>query len=206
MPSQFPSFEVVHKPSKFPPVARQALERFPIDASVILPTLNKCAELDRAGNLPSGHLWIVIYSGPGRVALVLACTQGYMGAYPIFIVNTDAIDDADFNPCIHLSALTLKRHVPIERVYSVFAPIRITKRFSEMWTQLTGVQPEAKPYYDSKISHLRWHEGLQQPFISPEGRVEVGLASQADIQPIARLCHEFAKDSVSRRLPCVSAV
>ena len=63
--------------------------------------------------------------------------------------------------------------------------------------QLTGVQAEAQPYYDAKIGYLRQREGLQQPLES--STFEVGLATQADILPIAKLCRTFALDNVSRR-------
>jgi hypothetical protein len=121
-----------------------------------------------------------------------------MGAYPIFIVNTTPIDDSDLASYIHLSALTLQRHVPVERVYSIFGPIMIAQLFSNMWTQQTGVQAEALPYYDAKISCLQRHDGLLQPVtpLDSSMRFEVGLASQADILPVAKLCHGFASDSV----------
>jgi len=187
--------EVAFKASDLSVVVRTALESVPVDASVILPTFYKCLELDKVGRSPRGHLWIAIYSRPGTVALVLSCTDGYMGAYHVFIVNTIPLDN-DFASFMHLSALTLQRHVPIERVYSVFGPIKIAQLFSRMWTQLTGVQTEAHPYYEAKISCLRRRESLQQPVIPQESSMfEVGLATQADILPIAKLCHDFAMDS-----------
>lgn len=198
MPSAPSNFEVVSRASDLPIAAWQALQRVPTSANLILPILNKCVELDMAGRSPPGHLWIVIYSGPGRVALVLSCTDGYTGAYPIFIVDTQAIDDTQLTSFVHLSVLTLQRHIPIERVYSVFAPIRIAQLFSRMWTQLTGVQAEAQPYYDAKISCLQWHDNLQQSATSSENGIifEVGLATYVDIHPVARLFHAFASDSV----------
>ena len=205
MPSVSSQVEVASRASDLSVVARKALESSPVDSNVILPTFYKCLELDKIGQSPLDHLWIAIYSRVGTVALVLSCTDGYMGAYPIFIVNPNPIDDNDLTSCIHLSTLTLQRHVPIERVYSVFGPIKITQLFSRMWTHLTGVQAEVHPYYDSKISCLRRHENLQQPVITSESSTfEVGLATQADIASIAKLCHAFASDSVSRRLPSVS--
>lgn len=196
--------EVVTKASNLSSVARQALERIQIDASMILPTLNKCVELDRIGQSPPYHLWIVIYSVPGRVAFVLACTEGYMGSYPVFIVNPNPLNDEDFTSCLQLLARTLHRNVPKERVYSIFGPFKISQLFSKIWTQLTGIQTEAQPYYDAKISLLRWHEGLQQPLTASESSVfEVGPAGPADIMAIAKLCHAFASDSVSCRLPSI---
>ena len=206
MPSvSSPTVEVAFRASDLSVVARKALESAPVDSSVILSTLYKCLELDKVGQSPLDHLWIAIYSRLGTVALVLSCTDGYMGAYPVFIVNTNPIDDNDFTSCINQSALTLQRHVPIERVYSVFGPIKITQLFSRTWTQLTGVQAEVDPYYDAKISCLRRrHESLQQPVIPSESNTfEVGLATRADISDIAKLCHAFASDSVSRRLPSI---
>jgi hypothetical protein len=197
--------EVAYKASELSVAARKALEGVPVEASVILPTFNKCLELDKAGRSPLDHLWIAIYSRLGTVALVLSCTDGYMGAYPVFIVNTSPINDNDFASYIHQSALTLQRHVPIERVYSVFGPIKITQLFCGMWTQLTGVQAEKYPYYDAKISCLRRRESLQQPVTPLESSTsEVGLATQADILAIAESCYAFASDYVSHRLPSVS--
>jgi hypothetical protein len=197
MPSISSQFEVSSRATDISPVALQALENAPVDASVILPTLYKCIELDKVGQSPPGHLWIVIYSRTGSVALVLSCTDGYMEAYPIFIVNTSPIEDNDLATHIDLLTLILQRHVPVERVYSVFGPIRITQVFSNMWTQLTGIQAEPSPYYDAKVSCLRRHKGLGQSITSGRSTFEVGLATQADILPIAKLCHAFASDSVS---------
>ena len=202
MPSAPSLVEVAFRACDLSAVAREALESVPVEAGIILPTFNKCLELDKVGQSPLDHLWIAIYSKLGTVALVLSCTDGYMGAYPVFIVNTNPIDENDFAWCIHQSALTLQRHVPLERVYSVFGPIKVTQLFSRTWTQLTGVQAEAHPYYDSKISCLRRHENLQQPVtLSESSTFEVGPATRADILSIAKSCHAFAIDSVSRRLP-----
>ena len=200
MPSAPSQVEVAFKASDLSVVVRRALESVPADASVILPTFYKCLEMDKVGRSPRDHVWIAIYSRQGSVALVLSCTDGYMGAYPIFIVNTNPIDE-NLTSYIQLLAHTLQRHVPIERVYSVFAPIKITQLFSRMWTHLTGVQAEEQPYYDSKISCL-WRGSLQQPVIPSESSTfEVGLATPADVLPIAKSCHSFAMDSVSRRFP-----
>lgn len=196
MPSAPSQVEVAFKASDLSVVVRRALESVPADASVILPTFYKCLEMDKVGRSPRDHVWIAIYSRQGSVALVLSCTDGYMGAYPIFIVNTNPIDE-NLTSYIQLLAHTLQRHVPIERVYSVFGPIKITLLFSGAWTQVTGVQAEAHPYYDAKISCLRRRESLQQPL---ESTFEVGPATQADILAIAKPCHSFASDSVSRRL------
>ena len=198
MPPSSSPVEVAFKASDLSVVVRRALESVPVETSVILPAFYKCLELDKVGQSPRDHLWIAIYSRQGTVALVLSCTDGYVGAYPIFIVNTSPIDENDFASSIHLLALTLQRHIPIERVFSVFGPIRITLFFSRLWTQLTGVQTEAQPYYDAKIGYLRQREGLQQPVTPLESSTfEVGLATRADILPVAKLCQAFSIDLVS---------
>ena len=187
------------KASSLSAVARQALERIPTNALSVI--LNKCAALDIAGQSPPGHLWLVTYSSP-NVALVLSCTDRYMGKYPIFIVDTNAMDDNDFAPSIQLLARRLQRYVAIERVYSVFDPVRITQFFSKTWTQVTLGQPEPQPYYDAKISCLWWHEDLKQSIES--STFKMGLAGRADIIPIAKLCYSFANDSVCPpRLPSI---
>ena len=198
MPPSSSPVEVAFKASDLSVVVRRALESVPVETSVILPAFYKCLELDKVGQSPRDHLWIAIYSRQGTVALVLSCTDGYVGAYPIFIVNTSPIDENDFASSIHLLALTLQRHIPIERVFSVFGPIRITHLFSRLWTQLTGVQTEAQPYYDAKIGYLRQREGLQQ-LVTPleSSTFEVGLATRADILPVAKLCQAFSIDLVS---------
>ena len=200
MPSGSSQVGVSRRASDVPLVVVQALENVSLEANVILPIFYKCLELDKVGQSPPGHLWIAIYSRPDRVALVLSCTDGYMGAYPIFIVNTNPFDDSDLTTHTNLLAVTLHRHVPIERVYSVFAPIRIAQLFSKTWTRETGVKAEAQPYYDAKISCLRRHD---QSVTQENSTFEMGPASQADILPIARLGHGFASDSVSKRLPPV---
>ncbi|KAJ7286986.1 hypothetical protein C8J57DRAFT_1495468 [Mycena rebaudengoi] len=64
------------------------------------------------------------------------------GAYPIFIFTTHPIHHLtpDFLlPRLIRLAEALHAAVPIERVYSVFAPDAVTTMFVEIWSSLTGV-------------------------------------------------------------------
>ena len=79
MPPSSSPVEVAFKASDLSVVVRRALESVPVETSVILPAFYKCLELDKVGQSPRDHLWIAIYSRQGNVALVLSCTDGYVG-------------------------------------------------------------------------------------------------------------------------------
>ncbi|KAF8161424.1 acyl-CoA N-acyltransferase [Crassisporium funariophilum] len=203
MPVPPSNIEVITRAIDLPALARDALEENPINANTILPILNKCVKLDRAGCSPPGHFWVVIYSFTPRkrVLFILACTEGYMGLYPIFIFtptsslslgkNIDAV-----KPSLHLLAETLARHVPVERVYSIFALRIITLVFADCWTRITGTKALQEPYYDAKISFLRRNEGHDRAAtVYMDEKLEIKPADIHDVPAVSRLAYLFAKES-----------
>ena len=93
----------------------------------------------------------------------------------------------------------LSASVPLERVYSVFAPVQITHAFADAWTRLTGVQLDADPeYYAAKLTHCTYTTFRNRRSTLPVDRSYIMRpAVLADIPAAAELCHGFAAVSVS---------
>ncbi|KAG1828080.1 hypothetical protein EV424DRAFT_1536850 [Suillus variegatus] len=124
------------------------------------------------------QLWLA-YSQPGtsEISLMLSCTEGPLGKYPLFIIPTIPI--ADFTPELIesstealCSALLDEPGFRKERVFSVFSVETITEAFALTWERLTGIGRIEKPYYSA--------------FFSPR------LAVEQDADEIAKLCRDFA--------------
>jgi hypothetical protein len=196
-PSQF-YVKVATKPSDLPTDARATLETDPIKANVILPTLLKCQGEELNGHPPRDHVWVVVYGG-GRVKLIAASTDGYMGKYPIFLFSP--LSDSQLSrgrepifPALDMAAQAILQNVLPQRVYSVFGTELLAKPFATLWSQMTGIQAELVPYYLAKISYAT-RETLVRP-MSPNDAHGIRRAVPGDIQGIAELCYRFARDSV----------
>src|SRR6266704_3682756 len=72
--------------SDCPPFAWDALRRHEVNANVILPILPKCLKQEHAGVPVRDHLWIIVYTPISYdVKLILSCTDGLTGNYPVFL-------------------------------------------------------------------------------------------------------------------------
>lgn len=190
MPGLTHSIEVHKQAADIPRDVLDALRRSERDANVILPTI-----LHSLGAERPGQVWVVCRSGP-HIQFILSCTEGYMGAYPIFIMTT--LPYVELTPAfIHtqmvLMAKALKPAVPVHRVYSVFSATPISRVFAGIWSELTGVALVHQPYYAAKLSYCTIHSLVDGSDLGCELRP----AESRDTMKIAELCYEFAYDSVS---------
>ncbi|KAI3612014.1 hypothetical protein WG66_016109 [Moniliophthora roreri] len=179
----------------------RALEKYAVRANCILPIMVKVLEAEREGmTVPSDQSWIVYHSpNSSTVDFILSSTRNEIGDYPIFIVplcEPAALTVNFIRPRLEAMVDKLLTVTKITRVYSVFAPYLVSHLFSKIWTELTGIQAESQPYYDSKLSYctesmLQTRENTMTPNVVHKSRA----ASNADIPRIAELCYEFARDS-----------
>ncbi|KAG1838335.1 hypothetical protein C8R48DRAFT_751559 [Suillus tomentosus] len=147
------------------------------------------------------QLWLA-YSQPGTsvISLVLSCTEGPLGKYPLFIIPTIPI--ADFTPELIesstealCSALLDEPGFRKERVFSIFSVETITEAFALTWERLTGISRIKKPYYSAFFSVCTESTLIRQqrpPRPSEDVILEPRLAVEQDADEIAKLCRDFA--------------
>ncbi|KAG2062270.1 hypothetical protein BDR06DRAFT_1001358 [Suillus hirtellus] len=147
------------------------------------------------------QLWLA-YSQPGTsdISLMLSCTEGPLGKYPLFIIPTIPI--ADFTPELIessmealCSALLGEPGFRKERVFSIFSVEIITEAFALTWERLTGISRIKKPYYSAYFSVCTESTLIRQerpPRLSEDMVFESRLAVEQDADDIAVLCREFA--------------
>jgi hypothetical protein len=177
-----------------------------VNANVILPILIKCWEKENSGDVIEDHLWIVVYQKTGNsfeVKVVVSCTDGLTGPYPIFLFSplpSDFHQDRSILPSLSLAARELYRNVSPRRVYSVFGPEVLSRTFASIWTTTTGIQLAQDPYYYScKISYLTLGTLIEMELpLSPDRTGYLRPAVQTDLEGIARLNFLFAADAVCR--------
>ncbi|KAF8870886.1 hypothetical protein BD779DRAFT_1578477 [Infundibulicybe gibba] len=155
------------------------------NANIILPSSYNPLT-PNAPEVRSADSWIVL-----TTLIVLSCSEGMMGAYPVFLFTTlpsRTITDEIIVPRLQLLVEALQKAVPWHRVYSVFAPKLVSCRFTELWTRATGIHPEPEPYYAAKISFCTNATLAEaQPAVAP--------ANFGDIPEVAGLCYIFAAES-----------
>lgn len=196
-----------------PEIVLDTLESYGNDANVILPQLNKARTAELSGQPVGNYLWITCSSN-GNLELVLSCTSGNMGEYPIFICATrpfDDLNDAYLRPRIELLVERLKAELSSSRrVYSIYAPDPVSKLFSEEWTRITGIKHYPEPYYAAKITFCTRRSFVnRQTSVHPSLTYDLRPAIDSDIPAIAPLCYGFASESVSllsplRNLVCLT--
>ena len=180
-------------------------------ANVMLPNAESALRRESAGALPTlGQLWISLSSRStfsdgvrpcATVDFVLSCTEWAMGTYPIFIfcnpVSLQMMLTTTLEARISMLADELSARVPIERVYSVFAPTLVTKIFARVWCNKTGAQIESEAYYSAIFSYCTEETLIQQTQPS-DGLHDyvLRLANDWDVQAVADLCYGFALTSV----------
>ncbi|KAJ3786691.1 hypothetical protein GGU10DRAFT_310418 [Lentinula aff. detonsa] len=180
------------------------LEQLSIQTNVVLPLLEKAISIERSGGIvDNDNLWIscssVDLNGNKSMDLVLSCTESEMGKYPIFIVATvpfSRLTSQFLAPRVYELILAMKRaRIPLQRVYSIFAPEPIAQLFAIIWTEFTGVVHYEPPYYAAMLSFctrssLRHHQAKLV-----HGSYNLRIASMSDLQAVAELCYGFAAES-----------
>lgn len=175
--------------------------------NVMYPVAQKLRQQERNGISPSSEvLWLTCstthssHTDP-TLDFVLSCTPGSEGSYPIFICTTVRMAELTvefIQPRIGELVQTLCASVPLERVYSVFAPEAVTRIFASLWTKFTGITLDQDPeYYSAKLtfcspSSFRNRRGT----LHSDRSFILRPAIEADIPAAAALCHGFAAVSV----------
>jgi hypothetical protein len=190
----------------------EALKAKPRDSNIILPHALKSLAEEKSGELPaSNQVWIACSShNPRTVDLVLSCTEGPMGSYPIFIFSTRPFANLTKEYLLpRVAALVSAVHnaIPVNRVFSVFAPEPITQLFVSLWTEVTGIRSYAnEPYYAAKLSYCTKRSIVnRQTTIHPDLVYDLRPADDDDIMDVAELCHDFAANSVSYLHPILKS-
>ncbi|KIJ98936.1 hypothetical protein K443DRAFT_8822 [Laccaria amethystina LaAM-08-1] len=98
--------------------------------------------------------------------------------------------------CDEFLAEVLHETVPVERVYSVFAPEIIATLLVDSWTNLRGMEHHAPDpyYYTAKISFCSRHT-LSRRHATQDTAISMRPARMEDIEQVADLCFEFALTS-----------
>jgi hypothetical protein len=183
-----------------PRIAWTVLHQHEVDANVILPVLDKC---ELKGIIPQDHLWIVVtfVQTPVSVKLILACTDGLTGKYPLFLFTPVPFaamkDDAYIYPSLSIAARYLQANVPTHRVYSVFGREMLARTFATIWAKQTTIPSIAEPYYHCKITYTT-PTTLERSRreLPPLPTAQIRPAEQSDCEGVARIFHNVAADKV----------
>jgi len=196
-------FIICNKSSSLPDFVWLELQQHEVDANVVLPVLNKCRSRERKGVIAQDHLWIVAFvrTPVCTVKLILACTDGLTGKYPLFLFTPLPCAAMKDDPYIFHSLTSAARHLqtrlPTHRIYSVFGRDLLSRTFATIWTQQTNIPLILEPYYHCKITYLT-------PTALELNRRELPSIPMAQIRPaetrdwegVTKLCHGFADTSV----------
>ena len=201
------TIETFHSPNDIPDSIWNAWRDNPCNANVMLPHAEQSRSRTRR-EARSSELWISCSSNPPSsptsVDFVLSCTSNHLGHYPIFIFTTlpsEKHTSEDVIVRLTSMATTLFDLVPKERVFSIFAPESITRIFSSIWTDITGVgleRAEDPEYYAAKISYCTKSSFRpRSKSLLPGMQYELRQARNEDTLAVAQLCYNFAIESVS---------
>jgi len=157
--------------------------------------------LKLAQSSKSNQQWITLAFKHSRdsayeIDMVLSCTSWALGDYPIFIFTTKPFSSLSLHwlqPRLQLIVQELVRLVPLERIYSVFAPAPITKMFVRTVQSLTGLVPIQSPYYAASLSFCN-RQSFRDRRQTADSHV-LRLAQETDISKAAALCKGFAETS-----------
>ncbi|KAG8929159.1 hypothetical protein FRC02_005928 [Tulasnella sp. 418] len=143
-------------------------------------------------------------SGGSELDFILSCTKSHLGNYPIFLYShvpsyhlTPAFLSLRVQPLVD----QLATMVSSSRVFSVFGPSPLVKCFSALWSKRTSVMQEPDPFYAARFTvctreTLRIQSNTSsRPLDLPDGHY-MRLAEPNDAELAAKLCQEFAIDSV----------
>lgn len=149
------------------------------------------------------QLWFV-YSKPGtsEIQFILACTEGPLGKYPLYIIPTvpatDLTPELLKNSTEALCSALLSETGFRARVFSVFSVEKVTEAFVPVWERAAEIDCIKDPYYSAIFSVCTENTLVrQQRAPRPSGNValEPRLATEQDAGQMSTLCYEFAKTS-----------
>ncbi|KAG8684166.1 hypothetical protein FRC09_015567 [Ceratobasidium sp. 395] len=95
---------------------------------------------------------------------------------------------------VQLAAMQLHKLVPAERVFSVFGLAPVVSSFRSLWSHITGKRAETVPFYAAKFTFCT--KFTLQPSIGIPAGDLMRPATTQDTDQVAKLCQEFAADSV----------
>jgi hypothetical protein len=191
--------------NEFPPELWQALREHALDANVIYPHASKRKMMESGGHDSlDNEVWITYTSyqnGQPSIDLILSVTENEVNKYPVFIIATHPfhrlLSQADFfESALHMLAETLAKEVDHRRVFSVFGPNPLSIPFSHSWTKLTGISAELEPYYAAKFTYCKNIPQSRKYTQIPGLRMDLRQADERDREGVARLCFQFASESV----------
>ena len=193
-------------PSALPPFVWSFFAKHQQHTNVMYPVAKKLLERESDGDVPTDSFWLTCSTNHNSAVdptldFVLSVTPGPQGGYPVFICTPLPLDQLrpDYIlPRIQQMVQVLCASVPLERVYSVFAPGSITHAFAEAWTRLTGIELDADPeYYSAKLTHCTYKTFRnRRPTLPVDRSYIMRPAVPSDIPAAAELCHGFAAVSV----------
>ncbi|KAG2368881.1 hypothetical protein BDR07DRAFT_1268896 [Suillus spraguei] len=154
--------------------------------------------------LATGQFWLVcLKPGTSEIYFILACSEGPLGKYPLYIIPTVPI--AGLTPELLkgsmealCSALLNEPDFKRERVFSVFSVKEVAEAFVPEWEKVAKINRIQKPYYSAILSVCTERTLVRQqraPRPSDDVILEPRLAAKQDADQIAVLCHEFAATS-----------
>ncbi|SRR6266404_4029994 len=145
--------------------------------------------------------WLTLWSSPSpfippTLDLVLSCVSGTLGDYPIFLWTPKTPTSPSWlAPRVELLAEHLRDIVPPRRVFSVFGMTPLVKSFTRYWSDLVNCPIEPEPFYAASYTYCNLDTFKEEFEPLPSGD-NIRRARVEDIPGVARLCKEFADDSV----------
>lgn len=152
-----------------------------------------------------GCFWLTLWSyspfsteSPFTLDMTLSCLRWKLGEYPIFLwtPSLHRVNEREWlGPRVDAIVDNLKACVPPRRVFSAFGQDALVKQFAKCWSRRTGVKIEKKPFYEAYFSYCEKDTLRPTKKVLPSGH-NLRRAIPADREHVAKLCKEFADDSV----------
>jgi hypothetical protein len=178
----------------------EAIHAYPRTSNLIAAKLLKMLAQEQAGGPAIPDQFWIVYETNGSVDLILACTEGDIRSYPIFIFSarTSAqLDDLFLRLRIERLVRAVHNTVSTRRVFSVFSLERITTLFVEIWSQVTQIAPYPDPYYAAKLTYVtKYSLENRSASLCTDFAYELLQAVEDDIPQIAPLFVGFSQESV----------
>ncbi|TFK77375.1 hypothetical protein BDN72DRAFT_808121 [Pluteus cervinus] len=179
----------------------KAWENDPENANIIYAYALKAAiaECSSSADKPKKSNIFFVCRTSGNVDFVLACMDGPLGPYPVFIYTSPSVSlDTIRSGFESLVTMMIDQRLQ-KRVFAVFSAEAITKCFVQVWTDRTGIKPVEKPYYEALLSTCEKPQDQEPKTKTPDGKKpashNIRPATEKDIETVGRLCEIFAKDS-----------
>ncbi|TFY55248.1 hypothetical protein EVG20_g9390 [Dentipellis fragilis] len=194
------SVKVYRHPSAFPQQVWDALSQNEQAANVMLPHATKA----KVAGANDSQLWMTCSTFRSArddpdLDLILSCTEGPLGSYPVFIIPTAPFHDLHdeyLYPRLELLISRILLEIPQERIFSVFAPEPISIAFTKLWSCRTGVGYYEEPYYAAQLTYCTSETFVdRRATMFPDVVYVPRKATEEDVASVAPLCQGFAETS-----------